>query len=193
MLVSTFTTHSRIVMNWRSKDHSWGYVIGSGNSFSSGPQGGLGAHISYMTTTAAPLEGLAATTGADERVRPDPRTNCLPANAAVDGTHVSSVTVALKSMSRGSIRIQSGGVADGPIVNPNYFATGVDRQHIIGGEMPPPGFLPRDRHLGRRASRRLQARIRASGHNMNLLWGRVRSGRWPMKTWAPAAWVARVR
>ncbi|RYP93660.1 hypothetical protein DL770_000191 [Monosporascus sp. CRB-9-2] len=66
----------------------------------------------------------------------------LAANVAVDGTHTSSVMVALKPPSRGSIYLQSGDIADGPIINPNYFATEVDRQHIIAGETPPPGFSP---------------------------------------------------
>ncbi|RYP12393.1 hypothetical protein DL767_011304 [Monosporascus sp. MG133] len=176
-----FTDHFQIVMYWRLKGPSKRYVIGSDNPLFSEPQYGLGAHISYTTSIVTPSEGLAAAIGADEGVRPNPRTHYLlrtrqatmetlteyeakpAANVAVDGTHISSVMDALKPTSRGSICIQSGDIADRPIINPNYFATEVDRhswragmrdlialmtgnrtlkQYIIAGEAPPPGFSP---------------------------------------------------
>ncbi|KAI1341377.1 hypothetical protein F5Y15DRAFT_354772 [Xylariaceae sp. FL0016] len=176
-----FADHFQFLMNWRLRDPSQGYAIGSSNPLFSQPQYSWGSHISYVTSTAAPKEGLAAAIAVDEGAPPDYSTNFIlrneqammenvvsyaaepMSNVAIDGTHISTTMVALKPSSRGSITISSSRIEDVPIINPNYFATELDRyvwrvglrnitelmtgnttfgQNIIAGETPPDGFDP---------------------------------------------------
>jgi choline dehydrogenase-like flavoprotein len=81
---------------------------------------------------------------------------------AVDGTHISSSLIALKPTSRGTVTIASKDPKDAPLLDPNYFATEVDKAvwrhslrkaaelmsgdtalgQVVSGETPFPGFEP---------------------------------------------------
>lgn len=213
-----FRDHFQLVLNWRLRDPSQGYAIGSSNPLFSEPQYGLGSHISWVTSTVGPREGLISAIEADEGAAPDPDAHYLlrtpqasmetlvdyEANpnvpggggtVAVDGTHISSVMVGLKPTSRGSVRLRSADIDDYPLVDPNYFATAVDRwawregvrdivelmtgdtalgRDIIEGETPPPGaraLTTQD------ADADIEARVRAAGYNTYHPMGSCSMGR----------------
>lgn len=82
--------------------------------------------------------------------------------ATTDGSTIFSSQIALLTTSKGSVNLASANVEDDPLVDPNYFATEVDRyvfreglrqqialltsnstalgSQIIGVEVPPTGF-----------------------------------------------------
>lgn len=61
-----FADHFQLVLNWRLRDPSKGYAIGSDNPLFSEPQYGTGSHISWVTSTTGPRSGLAAAINADD-------------------------------------------------------------------------------------------------------------------------------
>ena len=194
--------HLRFIVDWRLRDPSKGYAVGSDNPLFDEPQYGLGGHAGYVTSTAADPNGLARAIEADEGESPSHRAHYLlrrkqatmetvveyevsqPSDEApADGTHISSVMVALKPTSRGSVRIRSAKIDDDPIVDPNYFATEADRfawregvreiievmtgdtplgRDIIDGETPPSGQEPLNADS---TDDHIEARIRDASSN----------------------------
>lgn len=51
----------------------------------------------------------------------------------LDGSHVTSAVVPLLPTSRGTVRLSSKNPADAPVIDPNYFATEVDRFVLHSG------------------------------------------------------------
>ena len=147
------------------------------------PQYSWGAHIPFTVSNPIPAAGIAAAITADEGTPPDPDTNFYLRNIQamnennigfaahitlgdgvhIDGTHIASTIVGLKPSSRGRITISSARIENGPIIDPNYYATELDRYAwrtglrnitelmlgnttlgcgIIASETPPGGFEP---------------------------------------------------
>ncbi|KAK7757305.1 hypothetical protein SLS62_000855 [Diatrype stigma] len=66
-----FADHFQLVLNWRLRDPSKGYAVGSDNPLFSEPQYGTGSHISWVTSTTGPRSGLAAAVDADDASDPN--------------------------------------------------------------------------------------------------------------------------
>ncbi|KAJ3570342.1 hypothetical protein NPX13_g5756 [Xylaria arbuscula] len=178
-----FLDHFQFDQNWKLVDPSQDYAIGSGNKLFTGPQYSWGAHIPFTVSNPIPASGIAAAIEADEGTAPDPSTNFYLRNVQamnennvgfaahttlgdgvhIDGTHIASTIVGLKPSSRGSITISSARIENGPIIDPNYYATELDKyswrtglrnitqlmlgnttlgRSIIASETPPEGFEP---------------------------------------------------
>ncbi|KAI1359216.1 hypothetical protein F5Y08DRAFT_320144 [Xylaria arbuscula] len=178
-----FLDHFQFDQNWKLVDPSQDYAIGSGNQLFTEPQYSWGAHIPFTVSNPIPAAGIAAAIEADEGTAPDPSTNFYLRNVQamnennvgfaahttlgdgvhIDGTHIASTIVGLKPSSRGSITISSARIENGPIIDPNYYATELDKyswrtglrnitqlmlgnttlgRGIIASETPPDGFEP---------------------------------------------------
>ncbi|KAI1270534.1 hypothetical protein F5Y18DRAFT_414235 [Xylariaceae sp. FL1019] len=173
-----FLDHFQMTFNWELRDPSKGYAIGSNNTLFHEPQYSWNTNANHVASTTVPVDGLAAAFEVDEGAPPDYSTNLLLRNAQamnenvvswiskaedgveIDGTHVGTTIVGLKPTSRGSITISSARIESGPVINPNYYATEVDKYSwrtgirnitelmagnttlgtYIVGETPPPGF-----------------------------------------------------
>ncbi|KAI0419840.1 hypothetical protein F5X98DRAFT_334042 [Xylaria grammica] len=178
-----FLDHFQFDQNWKLVDPSKDYAIGSGNHLFTEPQYSWGAHIPFVVSNPVPAAGIAAAIETDEGTPPDPDTNFYLRNVQamnennvgfaahttlgdgvhIDGTHIASTIVGLKPSSRGSITISSARIENGPIIDPNYYATELDKyswrtglrnitqlmlgnttlgRSIIASETPPEGFEP---------------------------------------------------
>ncbi|KAI1393935.1 GMC oxidoreductase [Hypoxylon trugodes] len=170
-----FNDHVMMQVNWKLKDPSKGYAIGSANALFAEPQFRAGAPISQIACTGVPRGGLEAAIIKDES-EIDQDHYLLKRSWAVmesmllylsfppipvDGTHISTALMAMKPTSRGTVTIASKNPADAPILDPNYYATEVDKyvwrhsmrsiatlltgdtvlgRDIVENETPPPGF-----------------------------------------------------
>ncbi len=173
-----FNDHVKVHLNWRLKDPSKGYAVGSANPIFSQPEFATGVPLTYVAGTAITRDILEAAIAKDEgenAVTPEhyllKRDRALMETlvmylgtppAAVDGTHISSALIALKPTSRGTVTITSKDPKDAPLLDPNYFATEVDKAvwrhslrritelmsgdtalgQVVSGETPFPGFEP---------------------------------------------------
>ncbi|KAI1414163.1 GMC oxidoreductase [Hypoxylon sp. FL1857] len=173
-----FNDHNMLQLNWRLKDPSKGYAVGSTNPLFLKPEYATGAPISFLVNTEVPRDGLVAAIEKDEGKTPGPDHYLLKRRFAfmenmicyvpfpplpIDGTHISTAMMATKPTSRGTVTIASKNPADPPVLDPNYFATEVDKyvwreslrtttslmigdtplgREIIAGETPLPGFEP---------------------------------------------------
>ncbi|KAI3323323.1 GMC oxidoreductase [Xylariaceae sp. AK1471] len=172
-----FSDHVMMHLNWKLKDPSQGYALGSNNPLLAQPQFAMGAPLSHVACTAVPRDELEAAIAKDEgRVDPDHyllkrdwamMENLVMYLAApplqIDGTHISNALMAMKPTSRGTVTIASTDPKDHPLLDPNYFATEVDKfvwryslrqitafmtgntalgRDIVSCETPFPGFEP---------------------------------------------------
>ncbi|OTB07473.1 putative GMC oxidoreductase [Hypoxylon sp. CI-4A] len=141
-----FNDHVMVYLNWKLKDPSKGFAIGSSNEIFAEPRFATGTPLSHVAYTEVPRAALEAAIAKDEGVNGgvvDPnhhhllkRDWALMENIVMylaippvptDGTHISTAQMALKPTSRGSVTIASADPADAPVIDPNYFATEVDR------------------------------------------------------------------
>lgn len=167
--------HGMFAAMWEIKDPSAGYAIGSGNPLFLEPQYGLGLPADFIVSTGVQdMDGLAKAIEADEGVAPDPNTHpLLTGNRTFEehfleyagepnGSAVTFVLIDLLPTSRGSVTLVSANISDVPLIDPNYFATEVDKfvlrdglrrqiqfagsnstimgRDILDGELGAPGF-----------------------------------------------------
>lgn len=172
-----FNDHIMMHLNWKLKDPSKGHALGSNNPLFAEPRFATGTPLSFVACTDVPRDGLEAAIAKDEgKVDPDhyllKRDWAMMENLvmylavpplAIDGTHISNALMAMKPTSRGSVTIASKDPADSPVIDPNYFATEVDKyvwrhslrritalmtgdtalgREIVEAETPRPGFAP---------------------------------------------------
>ncbi|KAI1097857.1 GMC oxidoreductase [Jackrogersella minutella] len=170
-----YNDHIMMHLNWKLKDPSKGYALGSPNPVFAQPQFAMGTPLSSVASTDVPRDGLEAAIAKDEgSVAPDhyllKRSWAMMENLVmylgvpplkVDGTHISCALMGLKPTSRGSVTIASKNPADAPLLDPNYYATEVDKyvwrhslrkitalmtgdtvlgREVVAGETPFPGF-----------------------------------------------------
>lgn len=137
-----FSDHVMVRMNWKLRDPSKGYAIGSPNPLFADPRFATGTPVSYVASTAVPRKGLEAALAKDEGGKPDPDHYLLKWEFAmmetmvmylavpplsVDGIHISNFMMATKPTSRGTVTISSKKISDDPLLDPNYYATEVDK------------------------------------------------------------------
>ncbi|KAI1754462.1 GMC oxidoreductase [Xylaria castorea] len=173
-----FNDHVKVHLNWKLKDPSKGYAIGSGNPIFSQPEFATGVPLTYVagtTISRGTLEAAIAKDEGENAVTPDHyllkrdwalmETLVLYLGSppvAIDGNHISSALMASKPTSRGTVTITSKDPKDAPLLDPNYYATEVDKvvwRHslrqvtelmtgdtalgqVVSGETPLPGFEP---------------------------------------------------
>ncbi|KAI0199761.1 GMC oxidoreductase [Astrocystis sublimbata] len=184
-----FNDHVMVHLNWKLKDPSKGHAFGSGNPLFSQPEFAMGVPFTWIAGTTIDRGALEAAIAQDEgSCTPD---HCLfekdralmetlvmylgSAPVGVDGKHISTALMASKPTSRGTVTITSKDPKDPPLLDPNYFATEVDKTvwryslrqatqlmtgntalgHVISGETPYTGFEPigtdsTDEYLDRR-------------------------------------------
>lgn len=172
-----FNDHVMMHLNWKLKDPSKGYALGSNNPWLAQPQFAMGTPLSHVACTDVPRDELQAAIAKDEG-SVDPDHYLLKRNwafmenlvmylavppLAIDGTHISNALMGMKPTSRGTVTIASTDPNDAPLLDPNYFATEVDKfvwrhslrkitalmtgdtalgRDIVVGETPFPGFEP---------------------------------------------------
>ncbi|KAI0013561.1 GMC oxidoreductase [Xylariaceae sp. FL0662B] len=174
-----FNDHVILILNWKLKDPLKGYALGSNNPLFSEPRFATGVPITHIVCTQVPRHDLEATIARDEgKDKVDPNHYLLKREWAMmenmvmylpvppvqaDGTHIGTVLMGLKPTSRGTVTIASDNPADSPVLDPNYFATEVDKlvwryslrniaafmtgdtplgREIVECETPFPGFEP---------------------------------------------------
>ncbi|KAI1503052.1 GMC oxidoreductase [Biscogniauxia marginata] len=171
-----FNDHIMVHLNWKLKDPSKGHALGSSNPLFANPEFAMGNPLSHVACTDIPRDGLEAAIAKDEgKVEPDhyllKRHWAMMENLvmylavpplSIDGTHISNALMAMKPTSRGMVTIASKDPADAPLLDPNYYATEVDKyvwRHSlrqitalmtgdtalgreVSGETPRPGFAP---------------------------------------------------
>ncbi|KAK7754391.1 hypothetical protein SLS62_003684 [Diatrype stigma] len=172
-----FNDHIMIHLNWKLKDPSKGYALGSNNPLFAESQFAMGTPLSSVACTGMPRDGLEAAIAKDDgKVDPDhyllKRDWAMMENLvmylavpplAIDGTHISNALMGMKPTSRGTVTIASKDPKDAPLIDPNYFATEVDKfvwrhslrritafmtgntalgRDIVEAETPRPGFEP---------------------------------------------------
>ncbi|KAI4859734.1 putative GMC oxidoreductase [Hypoxylon rubiginosum] len=169
--------HIMVYLNWKLKNPSKGYALGSSNAIFAEPRFATGTPLSYIASTEVPRPDLEAAIAKDEG-KVDPNHYLLRREWAMmenivmylaippvgtDGTHISTAQMGLKPTSRGAVTIVSKNPADNPVIDPNYFATEVDKsvwrhslrkiasfmtgntvlgRDIVECETPFPGFAP---------------------------------------------------
>ncbi|KAI0543189.1 GMC oxidoreductase [Xylaria digitata] len=174
---SNYNDHVMVHLNWKLKDPSQGYALGSSNPLLAQPQFAMGTPLSHVASTAIPRDQLEAAIAKDDG-KVDPDHYLLKRNWAVmenlvmslavppltiDGTHISNALMGMKPTSRGTVTIASKDPKDPPLLDPNYFATEVDKvvwrhslrkitalmtgdtalgREVVAGETPFPGFEP---------------------------------------------------
>lgn len=138
-----FNDHVSLFLNWKLKDPSKGYSIGSNNALFSKPEYATGTPISHVANTGVPRSGLEAAIAKDEG-KVDPNHYLLKRDWAMmenivmyiaipippvtmDGSHISVMMMGLKPTSRGSVTIASKDPAAAPVIDPNYYSTEVDK------------------------------------------------------------------
>ncbi|KAI1459876.1 GMC oxidoreductase [Annulohypoxylon moriforme] len=137
-----FNDHVMVHFNWKLKDPSKGYAIGSDNPLFAKPEFQTGIPLSYIINREVPKDGLVAAITKDEGKPPGPDHYLLkwrwglmenlilylamPPHP-IDGATISNALMGAKPTSRGTVTIASKNPADPPVLDPNYFATEVDR------------------------------------------------------------------
>ncbi|KAI1743352.1 GMC oxidoreductase [Xylaria scruposa] len=174
---SNFNDHVLMYLNWKLKDPSQGYALGSSNPLLAEPQFTMGIPLSHVACTPIPRDLLEAAIAKDEG-HVDPDHDLLKRDWAVmenlvlyiavppltiDGTHISNALMGMKPTSRGTVTIESKDPKVAPLLDPNYFATEVDKvvwrhslrkiaafmtgdtalgRDVVAAETPLPGFEP---------------------------------------------------
>lgn len=138
-----FNDHISLFLNWKLKEPSKGYAIGSNNVLFSKPEYAIGTPISHVANTGVPRSGLEAAIVKDEGMA-DPDHYLLKRDWAVmenivmylaipippvtmDGTHISVMMMGLRPTSRGSVTIASKDATTALVIDPNYYSTEVDK------------------------------------------------------------------
>ncbi|KAI1778877.1 GMC oxidoreductase [Hypoxylon cercidicola] len=168
--------HIMVYLNWKLKDPSKGYALGSSNTIFAEPRFATGAPLSYVASTRMPHADLEAAIAKDER-----QDRSEPLSSEERGTHISTAQMGLKPTSRGTVTLSSNNPADSPIIDPNYFATEVDKavwryslrkitsfmtgnttlgRDVIECETPVPGFEPLTAYA---SDEYLDSRVKAHG------------------------------
>ncbi|KAI0382494.1 putative GMC oxidoreductase [Hypomontagnella monticulosa] len=176
-----FSDHLMVYLNWKLKDPSKGYALGSSNPMFREPRFGSGVPISYVANTQVPRHLLEAAIVKDEG-QVDPNHYLLKREWALtetmvmyiafppvptDGTHISTAQMGLKPTSHGTITIASADPADSPVIDPNYFTTEVDKAvwrhslRMITNHDGRHGVRAR----GRRVDEYLDSRVRTHGES----------------------------
>ncbi|KAK5989636.1 GMC-type oxidoreductase acuG [Cladobotryum mycophilum] len=135
-----FVDHSMFVSNWKLRDPSAGYAVGSNNPLFQKPQYGWGIPADFIVTTSVQNKnGLAKAIEADEGRKPDPATHPLLKQdrafnehvflyaGAADGSEITFTLINMLPTSRGSVTLASASIKDEPLIDPNYQATEVDK------------------------------------------------------------------
>ncbi|KAI0413448.1 GMC oxidoreductase [Xylaria grammica] len=200
---SNYNDHVMMHLNWKLKDPSQGYALGSSNPLLTEPQFATGTPLSHVACTAIPRDQLEAAIAKDDG-HVDPNHYLLKRNWAVmenlvmylavppltiDGTHISNALMGMKPTSRGTVTIASKDPKDPPVLDPNYFATEVDKvvwrhslrkitalmtgdtalgRDVVSGETPFPGFEPlsvdaSDEYLDKRVRAQALSTFHGSG------------------------------
>ncbi|KAI1760832.1 putative GMC oxidoreductase [Hypoxylon sp. FL1150] len=187
--------HVIVYLNWKLKDPSKGYALGSSNTILAEPRFATGSPMSYVASTRVPRLDLEAAIARDQG-KVDPSHYLLKREWAmaenlvlylampplgIDGTHISTAQMGLKPTSRGTVTISSKNPTDSPVIDPNYFATEVDKavwryslrniatfmtgdtalgRDVVECETPLPGFEPLTPHA---SDDYLDSRVKAQG------------------------------
>ncbi|KAI0405457.1 GMC oxidoreductase [Xylaria palmicola] len=172
-----YNDHVMMHLNWKLKDPSQGWALGSSNPLLAQPQFAMGTPLSHVAGTDIPRDLLEAAIAKDEG-RVDPNHDLLKREWAlmenlvmslavppltIDGTHISNALMAMKPTSRGTVTIASKDPKDAPLLDPNFYATEVDKtvwrhslrkitevmtgntalgREVVAGETPFPGHEP---------------------------------------------------
>ncbi|KAI1130808.1 GMC oxidoreductase [Nemania abortiva] len=158
-----FNDHVMMHLNWKLKDPSQGYALGSNNPLLAKPQFTMGVPLSHVACTAIPRDQLEAAIAKDDG-HVDPNHYLLKRNWAVmenlvmyvaippvatDGTHISNALMGMKPTSRGTVTIESKDPKIAPLIDPNYFATEVDKVVWRQSLRKIAGLMTGDTALGR--------------------------------------------
>ncbi|KAI0388373.1 GMC oxidoreductase [Xylariaceae sp. FL0594] len=142
-----FNDHAMMLLNWKLKDASQGYALGSLNPLFAQPEYSTGTPLSHVACTSIPSSLLktAITQDEGEGNSPPPPDHyyllkwdwalmenlvmylATPPVPIKGGTHISTALMAMKPTSRGSVTLASADPMDAPLLDPNYLATEVDR------------------------------------------------------------------
>jgi choline dehydrogenase-like flavoprotein len=133
-----------LVNSWKLRNPEKGYSAGS--SLFNNPRFLDGIPVDWVATQTVPPEGLKAALSLDENSVTDnhplihpPRshTECFLVYIATnisgdpkiphDGSHIRTRMVLLLPSSRGTVTLASQNPADAPVLDPNYYATEMDR------------------------------------------------------------------
>ncbi|KAI0178736.1 GMC oxidoreductase [Hypoxylon sp. FL1284] len=133
--------HVMLHLNWKLKNPSKGYAHGSENAIFTELRFKTGAPLSHVASTKTPRADLESAIAKDEG-KVDSSHYLLKREWAMmenmvlyvatppvenNGTHICTAMVRLKPTSRGFVTIASKNPADNPVIDPNYFATEVDK------------------------------------------------------------------
>ncbi|KAI2616850.1 GMC oxidoreductase [Hypoxylon sp. NC1633] len=158
-----FNDHVMVHLNWKLKDPSKGYALGSSNPILAESRFRTGTPLSYLANTQMPRPLLEAAIAEDEG-QVDPNHYLLKRQWAMtenmvmylgippvetDGAHISTVLMGLKPTSRGTVTIASSNAADDPVLDPNYLATEVDKAVWRHSLRQIAAFMTGDTTLGR--------------------------------------------
>lgn len=158
-----FNDHIMMHLNWKLKNPSNGYALGSTNPLFAEPQFATGTPLSYVACTDVPRDGLEAAIAKDEG-RAVPNHYLLRKDWAmmenlvmylavpplgIDGTHISNALMGMKPTSRGTVTIASNDPAEAPLIDPNYFSTEVDKYVWRHSLRRIAAFMTGDSALGR--------------------------------------------
>ncbi|KAL4907215.1 hypothetical protein BDW74DRAFT_189737 [Aspergillus multicolor] len=145
-----FHDHLAYVQWWKLRHPEQGLSMGT--PLWKSPAYGLGLPCDWVVTTQAPREELVKALeqdGADSENHPylEPDATHIetlivyaPAGALVsgveiplDGTVIASAVLGMAATSRGRITISSSDARDAPVIDPNYYATNLDRTVLRSG------------------------------------------------------------
>ncbi|KAI1114178.1 GMC oxidoreductase [Nemania sp. NC0429] len=150
-LVGTnYNDHIMLHLNWKLKDPSQGYSLGSPNPLFAKPEFLTGTPLSHVANTPIPRSQLEAAIAKDDG-KVDPNHDLLKRDwavmenlilylgmppQAIDGTHIATTMMAMKPTSRGTVTIESKDPKVAPVLDPNFLATEVDKavwRHSLRG------------------------------------------------------------
>ncbi|KAK5052585.1 hypothetical protein LTR84_002450 [Exophiala bonariae] len=138
----------------RNPEEQGGLVLGSKNPLFTQPQFTTGNPVDWITTTSLPLEGLRKAVEKDEGIvdpissagsqHPLLRTDRAfvelfvvyaasnPTDPVIpfDGSHITASIVGLQPTSEGTVKLASANPHHGPLIDPQYYTTEVDRYAI---------------------------------------------------------------
>ncbi|KAK1722048.1 uncharacterized protein CLUP02_03074 [Colletotrichum lupini] len=160
-----FADHPFFTYNWRLSPQYRNSTVDSGNTLFFQPQYGLGQPNNFVASFGVEdKDGLIAAITKEEGAAPDPATHPLLKNERTlmegfvlyvntnpalpsNSTYLTTANVGLHPTSRGSVTLASADPSEAPLIDPNFFASEVDRfvwrdsirrmtRMMIGGESP---------------------------------------------------------
>ncbi|KAK1457528.1 hypothetical protein CCUS01_09642 [Colletotrichum cuscutae] len=160
-----FADHPFFTYNWRLSPQYRNSTVDSGNTLFFQPQYGLGQPNNFVASFGVEdQDGLVAAITKEEGAAPDPATHPLLKNERTlmegfvlyvntnpalpsNSTYLTTANVGLHPTSRGSVTLASADPSEAPLIDPNFFASEVDRfvwrdsirrmtRMMIGGESP---------------------------------------------------------